>query len=155
MIKKAADGMYHPKGFDKEDDLQALLFLCLGGTHVADIAHCIFGTPSVSTVRRHTTVPQILSSPSFPTRYEMEHNIAATFEGLLDIVGRQKSHHAVIMFDEIEIEKQPQWDDKSNKILGVCPPQTSRMLCLHTIQPSQRSLVSHSGRSTVLLSAIH
>ena len=119
LIKKAAEGTYHPKGFDEEDDLQALLFLCLGGTCVADIAHHIFGTPSVSTVRRRTTVPQILSSPSFPTRYEMEHNIAATFDCLLDIV-EQNKHHAVIMFDEISIEKRPRWDDKSNKILGVC-----------------------------------
>jgi len=50
LIKKAAEGIYHLKGFDKEEDLQALLFLCLGGAYVADIAHRIFGTPSVSTI---------------------------------------------------------------------------------------------------------
>ena len=32
MIKRAAEGTYHPKGFDEQDDLQALLFLRLGGT---------------------------------------------------------------------------------------------------------------------------
>ena len=57
LIKKAAEGMYHPKSFDEEDDLQALLFLRLGGAHIADIAHCIFGTPSISVVRTHTTIP--------------------------------------------------------------------------------------------------
>jgi hypothetical protein len=119
LIKKAAEGTYHPKGFDEEDDLQALLFLRLGGARVADIAHRIFGTPSVSTIRTRTSVPQILSSPSFPTRYELERNIATAFEGLLDSLG-QKSLHAVIMFDEIAIEKRPRWDDKSNKVLGVC-----------------------------------
>jgi len=31
LIKKAAEGTYHPKEFDEEEDLQALLFLCLGG----------------------------------------------------------------------------------------------------------------------------
>ncbi|KAF8476416.1 hypothetical protein DFH94DRAFT_695107 [Russula ochroleuca] len=103
LIKKAAEGTYHPKGFDEEDDLQALLFLHLGGAHVVDIAHHIFGTPSVSTIRTCTSIPQILASPSFPTQYEIEHNIAATFEGLLELLG-QKSHHAVIMFDEISIE---------------------------------------------------
>jgi hypothetical protein len=46
LIKKAGEGTYHPKGFDKEEDLQALLFLRLGGAHVADIAHHVFGTPS-------------------------------------------------------------------------------------------------------------
>jgi hypothetical protein len=51
LIKKAAEGTYHPKGFDKEEDLQALLFLHLGGAHIADITHRIFGTPSVSTIR--------------------------------------------------------------------------------------------------------
>jgi hypothetical protein len=104
LIKKAAEGTYHPKGFDEEDDLQALLFLHLGSAHVVDIAHHIFGTPSVSTIRTCTSIPQILASPSFPTQYEIEHNIAATFEGLLELLG-QKSHHAVIMFDEISIEK--------------------------------------------------
>jgi len=24
------------------------------------------------------------------------------------------------MFDELAVEKRPQWDDKSNKVLGVC-----------------------------------
>jgi hypothetical protein len=45
-IKRAATGTYHPKGYTEEDDLQALLFLRLGGVRVADIAHHIFGTPS-------------------------------------------------------------------------------------------------------------
>jgi len=31
LIKKAADGTYHPKGFGEEEELQALLFLYLGG----------------------------------------------------------------------------------------------------------------------------
>ncbi|KAH9990725.1 hypothetical protein BJV77DRAFT_1060936 [Russula vinacea] len=122
LIKRAAQGTYHLKGFDEEDDLQALLFLRLSGTRVADIAHRIFGTPLVSTIWTHTTVPQIIASPSFPTRYEIEHNIATSFKGLLDILGVpvQKMMHAVIMFDELLTEKRPRWDDKLNKILGVC-----------------------------------
>ena len=87
LIKKAAEEMYHPKGFDKEDDLQALFFLPLGGARVADIAHCIFRTPSTSTIQMHTTVPQILPLPFFSTHYELEHNISATFENLQDILG--------------------------------------------------------------------
>ena len=41
---------------------------------------------------------------------------------MCDILGAptQKMLHAVIMFDEISVEKQPRWDDKTNKILGVC-----------------------------------
>jgi hypothetical protein len=119
LVKKAAAGTYHPKGFDEEDDLQALLFLRLGGAQVADVAHCIFGTPSVSTIRTRTIVPQILTSPSFPTHHEIENNIAACFKGVLDIL-RVSTPHGILMFDEIAIEKRPRWDDKSNKILGVC-----------------------------------
>jgi len=121
LIKKAAEGTYHPKGFDEEDDLQALLFLRLGGTRVADIAHHIFGTPSVSLIHTRTTIPQILPSPAFPTRFEIEQNITACFEGLLDILGTWgQCAHAVLMFDELVVEKWPQWDNKSNKVLGMC-----------------------------------
>jgi hypothetical protein len=47
-IKKAAARTYHPKGYGEEDNLQALLFLCLGGAHVVDIAYYIFGTPDIT-----------------------------------------------------------------------------------------------------------
>ena len=122
LIKKAAEGTYHPKGFNEEEDLQALLFLRLGGARVANVAHHIFGTPAVSTIRRRTIIPQIIASPSFPTSYEVGCNIAACFKAMCDVLGApaQKMPHAVIMFDEISVEKRPRWDDKTNKILGVC-----------------------------------
>ena len=122
LIKKAAEGTYHPKGFDEEEDLQALLFLRLGGARVADVAHRIFGTPGLTTTRSRTIIPQILASPSFPTSYEIERNIAASFKAICDILGKptHKRLHAVIMFDEVSIEARPRWDDKTNKFLGMC-----------------------------------
>ncbi len=121
LIKKAGEGTYHPKGFDKEEDLQVLLFLHLGGARIADITHRVFGTPSVSTIRSQTTVPQILSSPSFPTHDKVSKNIASMFEGILDMMrASQNLLHGILMFDELAIEKRPRWDDKSNKFLGVC-----------------------------------
>jgi len=122
LIKKAAEGTYHPKGFNEEEDLQALLFLRLGSAQVADVAHCIFGTPAVSTIRRHTIIPQITTSLSFPMSYEVGCNIASSFKAMCDVLGAsaQKMLHAVIMFDKISVEKCPRWDDKTNKILGVC-----------------------------------
>ena len=122
MIKKAAAGTYHLKGYDEEDDLQALLFLHLGGARIADIAHHVFGTPSVQTIRTCTTVPQIIPLPSFPTCDKIQRNIVASFSGLLDGLGvsGQKMLHAVAMFDELAIEKRPRWDNKSNKVLGIC-----------------------------------
>ena len=121
-IKRAANGMYHPKGYNEEDDLQGLLFLRLGGAHVADITHHIFGTPSVRTIRTCTIVPQIIPSPSFSTHDEIQRNVVASFEGLLKGLGLsgQEVLHAIIMFDELAIKKWPRWDDKSNKVLGIC-----------------------------------
>ena len=122
LIKKAAEGTYHPKGFDEEEDLQALLFLHLGGARVADVAHRIFGTPVISTIWRRTIIPQITASPSFPTSYEIGCNITVSFNVICDLLGAsaQTMLHAVIMFDEISVERRPRWDDKTNKILGVC-----------------------------------
>jgi hypothetical protein len=122
LIKKAAEGTYHPKGFDEEEELQALLFLRLGGARVADVAHRICGTPAVSTIRKRTIIPQITPSPSFPTSCEIGCNIAASFEAIHELLGAttQNMLHAVIMFDEISVERRPRWDDKTNKILGVC-----------------------------------
>ena len=122
LIKKAADGTYHPKGFDEEEELQALLFLRLGGTRVADVAHRICGIPAVSTIRKRTMIPQITPSPSFPTSYEIGCNIAASFKAIHELLGvtTQNMLHAVIMFDEISVERRPRWDDKTNKVLGVC-----------------------------------
>jgi len=122
LVKAAAEGMYHPKGFDEMEDLQALLFLFLGSARVADVAHRIFGTPAASTIRRRTIIPYIIASPSFPTLGEVESNIAASFKDICDILGAstQRMLHAVIMFDKISVEKRPRWDDKTNKVLGLC-----------------------------------
>ena len=121
LIKKAAEGTYHLKGFDEENNLQALLFLWLRGACVANIAYYIFGTPSVSVVCTYTTIPQILPSPAFPTHFEIEQNIAAYFEEILDILRTLGlCAYAVLMFDKLAVEKQPQWDDKFNKVLRVC-----------------------------------
>ena len=122
LIKKAAEGTYHPKGFDEEEDLQALLFLRLGSARVADVTHRIFGTPAVSTIRRRTIIPPILASPSFPMPNKIERNITSSFKAISDLLGMstQNMLHAVIMFDEILVESHPCWDDKTNRILGVC-----------------------------------
>ena len=74
------------------------------------------------TIHIHATVPQILASPAFSTHSEIQHNVATTFEGVLEILSASEHSmlHAVLMFDEIATEKWPQWNDKSNKVLGVC-----------------------------------
>ena len=39
LLRKVVLGIYRPRGFEEEEDLQTLLFLRLGGQQVAEIAH--------------------------------------------------------------------------------------------------------------------
>ncbi|KZP23239.1 hypothetical protein FIBSPDRAFT_737825, partial [Athelia psychrophila] len=120
LINRAAEGTYHPKSFDDEDDARGMLMLILGGGRVADIAHHAYRSPAASTLRRHDTTPPILASPSQPTLREVEQNINACFESISDLLPSSGVVHAEVMFDELAVEKRPRWDDRTNKILGFC-----------------------------------
>jgi hypothetical protein len=97
MIRKAARGIYRPKGFEEEEDLQTLLFLRLGGQQVAEIAHRMFGIPAPSTVRCCTTIPPLICSASYPLEAELVNNLKAAFDNLLPMLAaRRVIHH--IMF---------------------------------------------------------
>lgn len=122
LIKRAAKRTYHPKDYQEEDDLQALLMLRLAGSRVADIANRIHGSPAASTIRRRTTVPPLIPSPSTPTVAEVEANVQASFQGIEKILSSMDTKapiHAVLMWDEIATEKRLRWDDRTNKLLGV------------------------------------
>ncbi|KAH9031978.1 hypothetical protein EDB84DRAFT_1588501 [Lactarius hengduanensis] len=90
LVPKAVCGLYHPKGYTKEEDLHTLLFLRLGGQRVADIVHRIFGIPAP---------------------LDLENNLVTTLD---------RKYHVVLMFDEIVQEMHPQWCDQTNQILGWC-----------------------------------
>ena len=111
LIQKAGCGLYHPKGFAEEEDLQTLLFLCLGGQQVAEIAHHMFGIPAPSTVCCHTMIPPLICSPSYPAVKDLESNLEAAFESLLLALAAQEKYHIVFMLDEIAQERHPQWCD--------------------------------------------
>jgi hypothetical protein len=124
LVRKAGRGLYHPKGFTEDEDLQALLFLRLGGQRVAEIAHRMFGIPSPSTVRRRTMIPALICSPSYPLLRDLERNLMAAFDSLLPALGEQGKCHIVLMFDEIAQEMRPRWCDRTNQILGWCREHT-------------------------------
>ncbi|KAF8262083.1 hypothetical protein EI94DRAFT_1773276 [Lactarius quietus] len=124
LIRKAGHGIYHPKGFDKDEDLQTLLFLRLGGQRVADIAHRMFGIPAPSTVRRHTMIPPLICSPSYPLVRDLEANLVAAFDRLSPNLAARGRLHAVLMLDEIAQETRPRWCDRTNQILGWCQEHT-------------------------------
>ena len=54
LVDKAMLGLYKPKNFTEEEMLRNPLFLKLGGSRVAEIAHRALGGPGVSTLRRHS-----------------------------------------------------------------------------------------------------
>lgn len=56
---KAAAGVYSVKSFDERDYQRSLLNLRLGGARLAGISHKADGTPSLTTLRAHSTTPRI------------------------------------------------------------------------------------------------
>jgi hypothetical protein len=83
LVRKAGHGLYCPKGFDEDEDLQALLFLHLRGQQVAEIAHRMFGIPAPSRVHCHTIILALTCSPSYPLVMELKSNLNAAFDSLL------------------------------------------------------------------------
>ncbi|KAN0137688.1 hypothetical protein V8E53_004513 [Lactarius tabidus] len=90
MVRKAARGIYRPKGFEEEEDLQTLLFLHLGGQRVAEIAHHMFGIPAPSTVRCRTMTPPLICSASYPLEAELVNNLKAAFNNLLPMLAARR-----------------------------------------------------------------
>ncbi|KAL1674095.1 hypothetical protein EV122DRAFT_221397 [Schizophyllum commune] len=122
MVYKAKEGMYHPKNYDEEDDLKGILLWRLGGTRVAGIAHRAFGTPAISTLRQRAMIVRFVPSPAAPVEHEVQANVEAGFGLIRDLLRSLEDGilHAVLMVDEVKIEKRPRWDDKTNQFIGVC-----------------------------------
>jgi hypothetical protein len=104
LIQKAGCGLYCPKGFAEEEDLQTLLFLHLGGQQVAEIAHCMFRIPAPSTVCHHTMIPPLICSPSYPIVKGLKSNLETTFDSLLPALAVQGKYQDILMLDEIAQE---------------------------------------------------
>jgi hypothetical protein len=103
-----------------------LLLLRLGGSRVAEIGHRALGLPSVSTLRRHTTICSLLPSPGKPTVEEIEANIDSCLDTTAEFSASKSQGmpvpivHQVLMLDEIATEKRARYDDRNNKVVGVC-----------------------------------
>ncbi|KAJ7064061.1 hypothetical protein C8F01DRAFT_1022169, partial [Mycena amicta] len=123
---RAARGLYKPKSYTEEDHLRTVLFWRMGGNRLADLAHRALGLPSTSTVRRHISAPHIIISVGLPRVEEIEKNILASFDGILDLL-TQRPRHAVIMFDELAVDGRIRWDDKTNNFVGTCRPHSKHV----------------------------
>lgn len=122
LIKLAAKGVFHPKDYEEEEDMQALLMLRLAGARVANISHRMHGSPAASTVRRRTTVAPLIPSPSTPKETEIKANIESSFDGIKKVLtsaSQDAPIHAVLMFDELASEKRLRIDDRTNMFVGL------------------------------------
>ena len=121
----AAEGYYSPKTYTEQEDMKALLLWKLGGNRVAEINHRANNAPSISYLRTRSTVvwcfffPLIIPSHQQPTADEVEKNVEASFNGVLEVIHSQthsKPIHTVLMFDELATEK---------RFAGIRRPTTS------------------------------
>ncbi|KAF6746419.1 hypothetical protein DFP72DRAFT_1076427 [Ephemerocybe angulata] len=120
---KAADGLYKPKDYLEEDYMRGMLLWKLGGNRIASIAHRALGLPSITTLKNQTRIPPIHLSPGMPTVAEVSENVQNSFAGMEELMKPEpgaKNQHAVLMFDELAVEKRLRWDLRTNCIVGVC-----------------------------------
>lgn len=121
-IDKAVHDVYCPLSYRDQDYQQVFLFHKLGGVMVAELAHQIFGLPSIDMTCHHIITCPLTASPKFPTLKEMLLNLRVAF--LSDAVPAYSQDDGIygiqIMIDELKLETRMQWDAKSNTILGLC-----------------------------------
>ncbi|KAF8889386.1 hypothetical protein BD779DRAFT_1611119 [Infundibulicybe gibba] len=120
LLDRAMKGAYRPKNYTEEEKLRGILFLRLGGARVAELAHRSLGAPGVSTLRRYSSFTPFRPSASFPSTEDIGHNITASFALNLNEMDTLENIGYVLMIDEIKTESRLRWDDKTNKILGLC-----------------------------------
>ncbi|TFK58754.1 hypothetical protein BDN72DRAFT_781639, partial [Pluteus cervinus] len=125
--ERAADRLYRPKGYTSDDIQKAIVMLRLGGARIAEFAHLALSLPSITTIRRNSSMQPLTISPAMPTIQEVEANLAlyhaTDVMEVLEPSGngvRPKIVHQILMFDEIATEKRPRWDDSTNMICGGC-----------------------------------
>jgi hypothetical protein len=79
-----------------------LLLLRLGGSRVAEIGHRALGLPSVSTLRRYTTIRPLLPSPGMPLVEEIECNI----DSCLDATAKSQGTSLRIVHQALRLQQR-------------------------------------------------
>ncbi|KAJ2922530.1 hypothetical protein H1R20_g14566, partial [Candolleomyces eurysporus] len=121
QLKAASEETYKVKSFTEKETYLATLLWRLGGNRIGSIAHRALGLPSVNTLRNSTHLIPISPSAGYPTAEDVKKNANAALEGIGHLVKAQPNiRHAVLMFDEIAIEKRVRWDSNTNQFFGLC-----------------------------------
>jgi hypothetical protein len=119
LCRRAALGEYKPLNDEREKQL-AVAMWHVGGGRLAEIAHRAMGLPSLTTLRRNTTIRPLLPSPGRPRVEEIEYNIDCCLDATPDDDSSPQIVHQVLMLDEIATEKRARYDDRTNKVVGIC-----------------------------------
>ena len=75
LLDHAQKGLYKPKNFSEEEMSCGLLFLWLGGAHVASLTHQTLRLPGVSTLCHSSAVTPLSPSAGFPSKMEICYNL--------------------------------------------------------------------------------
>ncbi|KAH9025375.1 hypothetical protein EDB85DRAFT_2075051 [Lactarius pseudohatsudake] len=119
LLDRVRKGLYKPKNFTEEEMSRGLLFLRLGGAHVARLAHQTLGAPSNAISLQASLLPCV----GFPTRSEIQRNIRVAFQNSRGNAGCGYT----LMIDEIKVEERMRWDPTTNRILGLCREHTEHV----------------------------
>ncbi|KAJ6491055.1 hypothetical protein C8R45DRAFT_826083, partial [Mycena sanguinolenta] len=120
LCQRAANGEYKPVNDEQENSLAVVLWR-VGGGRLAEIGHRALGLSGLNTLRKNTIIPPLLPSAGRPRAEDIEHNIDACLEALPEEPDdRPRILHQVLLLDEVSTEKRVRYDDRTNKVVGVC-----------------------------------
>ncbi|KAF7330749.1 hypothetical protein MVEN_02413600 [Mycena venus] len=120
LCRRAANGQYKPMNDEREKALGVALWR-VGGGRLAEIGHRALGLPGLTTLRRNNSIRPLLPSAGRPEVKDIEYNIDVCLDALPDEADSSPQIlHQVLMKDEVATEKRGRYDDRTNKVVGVC-----------------------------------
>jgi hypothetical protein len=121
QLQQAISGTYRPRGdwTDREFDI-AFLVKALGGPRLLYALQKAEGYPSISTLRRHKHIPELVISSDAPSHSELNANIDAFFgeNGCQPPSNPKKG--VVLLMDGLAIDEAVRLEFAQNKMVGVC-----------------------------------
>ncbi|KAJ6609745.1 hypothetical protein B0H10DRAFT_1812907, partial [Mycena sp. CBHHK59/15] len=78
-LGRAVNHAFQDQSYTLADHQRLYLFLKLGGTAAAELAHRTMGLPSINAAKRHIASVPLIASPKGPTMDEMTHNLKVSY----------------------------------------------------------------------------
>ena len=118
-LQAAISGTYTPRsGWTQREFDVAFLIKALGGPRLLYTLQVAEGYPSLTTLRRHKKIPEIVISPGVPDTTEFTPNITSFLGNRLPPSDPRLGQ--VIMIDGVALEEVIHFDLGQNCLLGLC-----------------------------------